>query len=796
MSDFAEYLFNFACNKLESDPELDMRQQVLHSNLIRQILLLQSTQADNQQPEHDLHFSSNPSLKPQSTEPERPYPSSPYLRYPQSPSNEIDDYPQWSPFTFDDELDRTLPKFDDDIDMEDSGYVNDNGSETSRIFPSGLCHNRNHNQIQGSCDNFLPSYFSLSEPQHPHESYLTHMNQAQEDWLDSVLEDLMEEDRQDSDYDNEDDDDDDDDDDEEEDEHEYALGHEHEHDQASEESAPVAAAPEVAGSSKPRTPKVKAPQVPKVNKMAPKAKKEATMVEGAAKIGIEYKKDADFPKWYQQVVTRSEMLEYYDVSGCYILRPWAYKIWQEIQLWFDLEIQELGVENSYFPMFVPAKNLEKEKDHVEGFAAEVAWVTKAGNNDLEEPLAVRPTSETVMYPYYAKWIRSHRDLPLRLNQWCNVVRWEFKNPQPFLRTREFLWQEGHTAFATKAEADKEVHQILDLYRQVYEDLLAVPVIKGVKSEKEKFAGGLYTTTVEGYIPTTGRGIQAATSHCLGQNFAKMFGISFEDPQGPLPNGEARPPMHAWQNSWGITTRSLGVMVMVHGDDKGLVLPPRVASVQVIVIPCGINAKTTEEDKAGIDERIADMLKQFKKAGIRAKVDNRDTYSVGYKFNHWELRGVPVRLEVGPKDVKANQALAARRDNGEKVTVQHATIVQDVRELLDTVQSDMFKRAKEVRDANVIYVEDWKDFVPALDNKQFCMIPWCEEVACEEEIKEKSARTGIATAEVQDEKAPSMGAKSLCIPLDQPQDKPIVAGETKCVACGKDAKRWALFGRSY
>ncbi|KAG0338818.1 hypothetical protein BG000_003334 [Podila horticola] len=219
MSDFAEYLFNFACNKLESDPELDMRQQVLHSNLIRQILLLQSTQADNQQPEHDLHFSSNPSLKPQSTEPERPYPSSPYLRYPQSPSNEIDDYPQWSPFTFDDELDRTLPKFDDDIDMEDSGYVNDSGSETSRIFPSGLCHNRNHNQIQGSCDNFLPSYFSLSEPQHPHESYLTHMNQAQEDWLDSVLEDLMEEDRQDSDYDNE------------EDEHEYALGHEHEHDQ-------------------------------------------------------------------------------------------------------------------------------------------------------------------------------------------------------------------------------------------------------------------------------------------------------------------------------------------------------------------------------------------------------------------------------------------------------------------------------------------------------------------------------------------------------------------------------------
>ncbi|KAG0273320.1 hypothetical protein BGZ95_010867 [Linnemannia exigua] len=497
---------------------------------------------------------------------------------------------------------------------------------------------------------------------------------------------------------------------------------------SAEEAVAPAVVADAAAPGKARTPKVKAPQVPKVNKMAPKAKKEAAST-GAVQIGIEYKKDVDFPKWYQQVVTRSEMLEYYDVSGCYILRPWAFKIWQEIQQWFNNEIEELGVENSYFPMFVPAKNLEKEKDHVEGFAAEVAWVTKAGSTDLEEPLAVRPTSETVMYPYYAKWVRSHRDLPLRLNQWCNVVRWEFKNPQPFLRTREFLWQEGHTAFATKAEADAEVHQILDLYRQVYEDLLAVPVIKGVKSEKEKFAGGLYTTTVEGYIPTTGRGIQAATSHCLGQNFAKMFGISFEDPQGPLPSGEARPALHAWQNSWGLTTRSLGVMIMVHGDDKGLVLPPRVAAVQVVVIPCGVNSKTSEEDKAAVDERVADIAKQLKKAGIRSKVDDRTTYS-------------------------------------------------------------------ETRDANVIQVEDWKDFVPALDDKKFCLIPWCEEVACEEEIKEKSARTGLATEEAQDDKAPSMGAKSLCIPLEQPQDKPIVAGETKCASCGKDAKRWALFGRSY
>ncbi|KAG8844375.1 ribose-phosphate pyrophosphokinase 1 [Serendipita sp. 411] len=223
------------------------------------------------------------------------------------------------------------------------------------------------------------------------------------------------------------------------------------------------------------------------------------------------------------------MLDYYDVSGCYILKPWSYSIWQTIQTWFDAHIKELGVENSYFPMFVSSKVLEKEKDHIEGFAPEVAWVTRAGSSELEEPIAIRPTSETVMYPYYAKWIQSHRDFPLKLNQWNSVVRWEFKTPQPFLRTREFLWQEGHTAFLTKPEADVEVRQILDLYRRVYEELLAVPVIPGIKSEKEKFAGGLYTTTVEGFVPTTGRGIQGATSHCLGQNFSKMFDISVEDP---------------------------------------------------------------------------------------------------------------------------------------------------------------------------------------------------------------------------------------------------------------------------
>jgi prolyl-tRNA synthetase len=285
-------------------------------------------------------------------------------------------------------------------------------------------------------------------------------------------------------------------------------------------------------------------------------------------IGLTVTKEENFPKWYEQVLTRTEMLDYYDVSGCYIIRPYAFAVWKKIQQFFGGEIEELGVEDCYFPMFVTEARLNKEKDHIEGFSPEgnyfifiqVAWVTRAGQSDLAEPIAVRPTSETVMYPYYASWIRSHRDLPLRLNQWCNVVRWEFKHPQPFLRTREFLWQEGHTAFSTLEEAGKEVLEILELYRRVYEELLAVPVVPGKKSEKEKFAGGLYTTTVEGFIPTTGRAIQGATSHCLGQNFSKMFDI--------IVDNEAGERSHVWQNSWGLTTRTIGVMVMVHGDDKG------------------------------------------------------------------------------------------------------------------------------------------------------------------------------------------------------------------------------------
>jgi prolyl-tRNA synthetase len=386
-------------------------------------------------------------------------------------------------------------------------------------------------------------------------------------------------------------------------------------------------------------------------------------------------------------------------------------------------------------MFVSEKSLNREKDHVEGFSPEVAWVTKAGQSDLAEPIAIRPTSETVMYPYYASWLKSHRDLPLRLNQWCNVVRWEFKHPQPFLRTREFLWQEGHTAFATKEESDKEVLEILDLYRRVYEELLAVPVIPGKKSEKEKFAGGLYTTTVEGFIPTTGRAIQGATSHCLGQNFSKMFEIMVDV------DNEQGKRAHVWQNSWGITTRTIGVMVMIHGDDKGLVLPPKVASLQVIIIPTGITVKTSPAEKEAILSKCKEMFSALKSNGLRVKVDDRDNVTPGFKYNHWELKGVPVRLEVGPKDLKKNETRCVRRDTG--VSIQMAidtTFSKSIQNLLDTIQADMFTKAKKIRDDHLIKVDAWDDFIIALNGKNLILSPWCENIECEESVKERSSKS--------------------------------------------------------
>ncbi|KAJ8289595.1 hypothetical protein GJAV_G00003130 [Gymnothorax javanicus] len=500
------------------------------------------------------------------------------------------------------------------------------------------------------------------------------------------------------------------------------------------------------------------------------------------RLGLEAKKEENLAEWYSQVITKSEMIEYYDVSGCYVLRPWSYAIWESIKEFFDREIKKLGVENCYFPMFVSQAALEKEKTHIADFAPEVAWVTRSGKTELAEPIAVRPTSETVMYPAYAKWVQSHRDLPIRLNQWCNVVRWEFKHPQPFLRTREFLWQEGHTAFATKEEAAEEVLQILDLYARVYEELMAIPVVKGRKTEKEKFAGGDYTTTVEAFISASGRAIQGATSHHLGQNFSRMFEIMFEDPKKP---GEKQ---LAFQNSWGITTRTIGVLTMVHGDNQGLVLPPRVACLQVVIIPCGITASLSEADRDALMAQCSKYISVLQKSGLRVKADLRDNYSPGWKFNHWELKGVPVRLEVGPKDLKLGQCVAVRRDTGEKITLPEAEAPSRLTQMLEDIQTNLYQRALDDLTKHLVVADSMEEFQKQLDQGRIVQIPFCGVIDCEDWIKK-------TTAKDQDLEpgAPSMGAKSLCIPFEPL--KTLAAGQM-CV-CGKQpAQFYTMFGRSY
>uniref|UniRef100_A0A668AJ17 Bifunctional glutamate/proline--tRNA ligase n=1 Tax=Myripristis murdjan TaxID=586833 RepID=A0A668AJ17_9TELE len=500
------------------------------------------------------------------------------------------------------------------------------------------------------------------------------------------------------------------------------------------------------------------------------------------RLGLEAKKEENLADWYSQVITKAEMIEYYDVSGCYVLRPWSFAIWEAIKDFFDREIKKLGVENCYFPMFVSQAALEKEKSHIEDFAPEVAWVTRSGKTELAEPIAVRPTSETVMYPAYAKWVQSHRDLPIKLNQWCNVVRWEFKHPQPFLRTREFLWQEGHTAFATKEEAAEEVLQILDLYARVYEELMAIPVVKGRKTEKEKFAGGDYTTTVEAFISASGRAIQGATSHHLGQNFSKMFEIVFEDPKKP---GEKQ---FAFQNSWGITTRTIGVLTMVHGDNMGLVLPPRVACLQVIIIPCGITASLSEEDKEALLAQCSRYLSRLQAAGVRVKTDLRDNYSPGWKFNHWELKGVPIRVEVGPKDMQQHQCVAVRRDTGDKVTIPEAEVEKRLPAMLEDIQNNLFRKASDDLNKHMVAADTMEQFQKDLDQGRIVQIPFCGGIECEDWIKK-------TTAKDQDLEpgAPSMGAKSLCIPFTPL--KTLQPGQM-CVSGKEPAQYYTLFGRSY
>ncbi|KAH9260841.1 proline-tRNA ligase [Batrachochytrium salamandrivorans] len=531
-----------------------------------------------------------------------------------------------------------------------------------------------------------------------------------------------------------------------------------------------------------------------------KAKKETGL-------SITYKKKEDLGNWYQEVLTKSEMIEYYqEVSGCYILRPWSYEVWELVEGFLKFETKKMGVSSCYFPMFVSEAALNREQDHIEDFAPEVAWVTRSGTTDLEKPLAIRPTSETIMYPAYAKWVRSHRDLPLRYVQYCNVVRWEFKSPVPFLRTREFLWQEGHTAWETQVEADSEVLQALEMYARVYEELLAVPVVKGRKSQKEKFAGGDFTTTVEAFIPAAGRAIQGATSHSLGQNFSKMFDISFSGREG---SGEA--PQLAWQNSWGITTRVLGVMIMVHGDDQGLVLPPRVAPIQVVGVLV-FSAKTPEAEVAQMQARMKDLMAQLELAGVRAHFDSRER-TAGFKYAHWEQKGVPLRMEMGPTDFKNNQVVFARRDDSSKITVDLAAkgeeeeeeeefdprvdsaFSQTVVTLLETIQANMLAKARAERDARTSIAFTMDEFVAGLKLGNLVLAPWCCTTESEDWVKEQTSPEKMTgEAETQGEGRIPMGsAKTLCIPFSQP---PMPKNQTCFTGNGKPALSWCLWGRSY
>ena len=467
--------------------------------------------------------------------------------------------------------------------------------------------------------------------------------------------------------------------------------------------------------------------------------------------------DEDFSRWYTDVVKRAELMDYSDVRGCMVIRPYGYGIWELIQKEMDARFKETGHKNAYFPMFIPENLLKKEAEHVEGFAPEVAWVTKGGNEPLAEPLVVRPTSETIICSMYARWVQSYRDLPMLLNQWCNVVRWE-KSTRPFLRTSEFLWQEGHTVHATYEEAQEETMRMLEVYREFAYNVLAIPVLTGQKTEKEKFAGAQDTYTMEA-IMHDGQALQMGTSHNLGQHFAKVFDIQFLDKDGQR--------KYAWQTSWGTSTRMIGGLIMVHGDDRGLKLPPRVAPIQAIIVPIAMH-------KEGVLDKAGEVLAQLQAAGIRAEMDAREQ-SPGWKFNEWEMRGVPLRIEIGPKDIEKGQAMFARRDTHEKTAVSLENIAQSVTEMLADIHNTMLEMAREHRDAHIFRAQTFDQVREAVDKKKgFALAPWCGDRACEEHVK---AECGITTR---------------CMPFE-------LQGEAEgkvCACCGKPAKKMIYWARAY
>ena len=464
--------------------------------------------------------------------------------------------------------------------------------------------------------------------------------------------------------------------------------------------------------------------------------------------------DEDFAQWYTDVVIKAGLIDYTSVKGCMVIKPTGYAIWELIQKELDARFKATGVENVYLPMFIPESLLQKEKDHVEGFAPEVAWVTHGGLNPLQERLCVRPTSETLFCDFYQREIQSYRDLPKVYNQWCSVVRWE-KETRPFLRSREFLWQEGHTAHATAEEAEERTIQMLNIYAKFCEEVLAIPVIKGRKTDKEKFAGAEATYTIEALMHD-GKALQSGTSHNFGDGFAKAFGIQYTDKDNKL--------QYVHQTSWGMTTRLIGAIIMVHGDDSGLVLPPHVAPTQVMIVPI-------MQKKEGVLEK-AEELRSILADKYRVKVDTTDK-NPGFKFAEQEMRGIPLRVEVGPKDIEAGQAVIVRRDTREKTVVPFAELEAKIGELLETMQNDMFERAKKHRDTHTYAATTWDEFTDTLEHKPgFIKAMWCGDEACEVAIKDET------------------GATTRCMPFEQETLSDV------CVHCGKPAKKMVYFGRAY
>ena len=463
--------------------------------------------------------------------------------------------------------------------------------------------------------------------------------------------------------------------------------------------------------------------------------------------------ETDFAQWYTDVVKKAELIDYTSVKGCMVLKPAGYAIWENIQKQLDSMFKETGVENVYLPMFIPESLLQKEKDHVEGFAPEVAWVTHGGLNPLQERLCVRPTSETLFCDFYKNEIQSYRDLPKVYNQWCSVVRWE-KETRPFLRSREFLWQEGHTAHATAEDAEARTVQMLNVYAKFLEEYLAIPVIKGQKTEKEKFAGAEATYTFEALMHD-GKALQSGTSHNFGDGFAKAFGIQYTDKDNTL--------KYVHQTSWGMTTRLIGAIIMVHGDDSGLVLPPAIAPTQVMIIPI-------QQHKEGVLEKAEELSEKL--GSFRVKVDDSDK-SPGWKFSEQEMRGIPIRVEIGPKDIAANKCVICRRDTREKIEVSLDELESKVDEVLKTMQKEMLERARAHREEHTYVAANFDEFVKIFEEKSgFVKAMWCGEQACEDTIKEKLAVT------------------SRCMPFEQEQLSDV------CVCCGKPAKKMVYWGKAY